>query len=120
MIAYKLLRVRKDGSLGPLFINRSQVIPTGKWLPARAHKTPGFAFRPGWHALSKPEAPHLSLKGRKWFVVKVDDYETHHRPASQGGKWFLAKRMMVVRPLSPLAKTVNCPRRVSFFYPWDK
>ena len=32
MIAYKLLKVRQDGTIGPLFINCRQVIPIGKWL----------------------------------------------------------------------------------------
>jgi hypothetical protein len=48
-IAYKLFRVRKDGTLGPLFINRPQRVPVGKALVAEDHPTKGFAFRPGWH-----------------------------------------------------------------------
>jgi hypothetical protein len=59
-IGYKLFRVRADGSLGPLFINASQRIPTGQWLEAeRHHHKKGFAYRPGWHATSRPVAPHL-------------------------------------------------------------
>lgn len=94
--AYKLLRVRKDNSLGPLFINRRQRVPLNEWLPAEDHPTPGYAHRPGWHACLEPKAPHLSKRGRRWFKVQVEDFEVHTRPASQGGRWVLAKRMKVL------------------------
>ena len=38
MIAYKLLKRRRDGTLGPLFINASQRIPIGVWLGIRLNK----------------------------------------------------------------------------------
>jgi len=97
MTAYKLLRRRKDGSIGPLFINRRQRIPIGEWLTAESHPTKGYAFRPGWHCLFLPVAPHLSLRGRIWFVVQIEDYKTFARPDSQGGLWALAQRMKVLR-----------------------
>lgn len=98
MIAYKLLRVRADGTLGPLFINRRQVIPTGEWLAAENNTTPGYKSRPGWHALPQPVAPHLSIKGRAWYVVVLRDVTTYDRPKSQGGTWYTAKKMMVIGP----------------------
>jgi len=99
MIAYKLLRVRRDLSLGPLFINRQQVIPIGKWLKAEAHRTKGFAFRPGWHVAPRPVAPHLSLKKRLWCRVEIEDYTELKRPESQGGTWWLANWMRVLETL---------------------
>lgn len=96
MIAYKLFRVRKDGTLGPLFINRDFVIPVGVWLTAEEHRTKGYAYRPGWHATLKPEAPHLSTKGRVWAKVVLKDTILHDRPQSQGGRWVLAGRMKVL------------------------
>ena len=101
-IAYKLLRVRKDGSVGPLFINRKQVIPKGVWLAAEDHPTKGYAHRPGWHVMAAPRAPHLTNKGRQWFRVAVYDFEPFTRPESQGGKWFLARHMMLLEPVAPL------------------
>jgi hypothetical protein len=95
MIAYKLIRQRTDGSLGPLFINRGQRIPVGEWLVAEEHLTPGFAFRPGWHCCARPFAPHLSKNGRVWAVVEVKCVTEHHRPESQGGLWYTAKFMKV-------------------------
>jgi len=95
--AYKLLRLRKDGTLGPLFINRRQVIPVGQWLQAEDHPTKGYAHRPGWHCTAKPEAPHLSKKGRVWCLVEIEDYSEFRRPESQGGLWFLANHMRVIR-----------------------
>jgi hypothetical protein len=86
-IAYKLLRVRKDGTLGPLFINKRQVIPIGEWLQAENHPTKGYAVRPGWHVCPQPFAPHLTDKGRVWVQVEIEDYLEFTRPASQGGMW---------------------------------
>lgn len=96
MKAYKLLKVRKDGSIGPLFINRKQRIPVGVWLEAEDHPTKGYARRPGWHVTLESEAPHLSMKGRKWFEVEVKDYYEFPRPQSQGGVWLIAKQMKVI------------------------
>lgn len=98
-IAYKLLRRRKDGTLGPLFINKRQVIPVGEWLTAESHPTKGYAFRPGWHCTVKQDAPHLSKAGRVWCAVEVSDYTTFSRPVSQGGEWVLANRMKVLTVL---------------------
>jgi hypothetical protein len=97
VVAYKLLRIRRDGSLGPLFINPKQRIPIGANLKAEAHLTKGFAFRPGWHCCLKPIAPHLSTKGREWFKVEASGkLEFINRPKLQGGTWLLASRMKVI------------------------
>lgn len=97
MIAYKLLRQRKNGTLGPLFINRKQIIRVGEWLPAEDHPTEGYAHRPGWHVVPQPIAPHLSLAGRIWKKVEVKDFTLLKRPVSQGGTWLLAKWMKVLK-----------------------
>lgn len=99
MIAYKLLRVRRDGTIGPLFINRRQRIPIGKYLKAEAHKTVGYAFRPGWHCTSQPLAPHLSMKGRTWYEVEIKNYTEFIRPKKQGGLWYLAQNMRLIRKI---------------------
>jgi len=96
MVAYKLLRVRKDNTIGPLFINRKQRIPIGVWIDAEDHPTKGYAHRMGWHCTAKPEAPHLSMKGRTWYEVEIEDFVEHIRPKNQGGMWFLANRMKLV------------------------
>lgn len=96
MIAYKLFRQRKDGSIGPLFINRRQRITMDEWMQAEAHRTKGYAFRPGWHACLQPVAPHLSKRDRVWAKCEIEDYEFYKRPESQGGIWVLAQRLMVV------------------------
>lgn len=97
--AFKLFRLRKDGSLGPLFINARLRVPVGKWMKAEAYPTPGFAFRPGWHCCAEQTAPHLSKKGRVWCRVEIKGVVEHHRPASQGGLWFTAKWLKVVEVL---------------------
>lgn len=95
--AFKLFRRRKNGTLGSLFINRKQVIPVGLWMRAEAIKAKGFAFRPGWHCCSAPLAPHLSKSGRVWGEVLIQGVIKHQRPESQGGLWYTAKWMKVVR-----------------------
>jgi hypothetical protein len=99
MVGYKLVRLRKNGTIGPLFINRKLDIPFYTWMPAEAHRTKGYKFRPGWHILAKPEAPHLSKKNRVWCVVEFNDYSVEKRPENQGGRWYLAQNMKVVSRL---------------------
>ncbi len=97
--AYKLFRVMKEGSIAPLFINVKLRLTIGDWYKAESHPTKGFALRPGWHCTSKPEAPHLSMEGRAWYEVEIRDYKNIKRPKSQGGLWFLANHMKVIKKL---------------------
>jgi hypothetical protein len=101
MIAYKLIRMLKDGSLSPLFINKKSRIPIGVWMEAEEHPTKGFAIRKGWHCVLKQEAPHLSTKDRVWIEVEIEDTELYDRPESQGGTWVLAQKMKVLRIIEP-------------------
>lgn len=93
MTAYKLFRLRKNSTIGPLFINCKQIIPLDKWLPAEDHPTKGYAHRPD--VAIRPFAPHLSTKGRVWMKVEVYDAVSLKRPLAQGGVWMLAKWMRV-------------------------
>lgn len=104
--AYKLFKKRRDGSLGPLFINAKLRVPLGEWMEAEDHPTKGFAHRPGWHATLAPVAPHLkeNPKGgpqRVWVECEVIDYKKFNRPQSQGGTWVLAQYLRAIRELSP-------------------
>jgi hypothetical protein len=99
MIAYKLFKQRKDGSLGPLFINRKQLLIVGGSYEAEEHPTKGYAFRPGWHVCAKKSAPHLSEKNRVWAEVSISQYTAHKRPESQGGLWYTAKYMTINKVL---------------------
>lgn len=105
MTAYKLLRRRKDGSVGPLFINRGftpEVGAEAQWYQAEYHPTKGFAGRRGWHCTERPYAPHLAMKlksgeQRVWVECKVQLVERYKRPESQGGTWLLAQRIKFVK-----------------------
>lgn len=104
MIAYKLFKQRKDGSIGPLFINASLRVPIGEWMDAEDHPTKGYAHRMGWHCCLKPEAPHLKKNPdnklpRVWCKVEVTGTELYDRPESQGGTWVLAERLKVLEIL---------------------
>lgn len=103
--AYKLLRVRTNGSLGPLFVGRELILWPGLWFNARSdleHK--GLKHRPGFHCCQYPNAPHLKLKlksgeTRVWALVEIQNWTTLTRPKCQGGVWYLAQRMKVVEVL---------------------
>ena len=102
MKAYKLMRIKKDGLVYPLFINKNTPTKFGKWLPAECHPTKGFAVRTGWHCCFEMNAPHLKKElangeKRVWVEVEVEDFETYNRPESQGGKWILANKMKAIR-----------------------
>lgn len=99
---YKLFRMRKDGTLGPLFISAKLRVPLNLWLQAEDHPTKGFAHRPGWHLTKKPFAPHLTEKNRVWCEVetKKEEEKVHNRPESQGGEWVLAESIKVLSILS--------------------
>jgi hypothetical protein len=106
LIGYKLFKLRKNGTLGPLFINAKQVIPHGTWLEAGDHPTKGFAHRPGWHLCKHPVAPHLksstTSQQRVWVKVLYYGHIDIPRPASQGGNWILAKHIKVLGTLEPV------------------
>ena len=98
---WKLFKLRRNGTLGPLFINARQVVPVGEWLEAEDHPTKGFAHRPGWHACFQPVAPHLSENPksgprRVWARCEAEGLTTYDRPESQGGAWVLARRLRVL------------------------
>lgn len=100
MIAYKLVRKLKDGSLSPLFINKKSRLPIGEWMEAEEHPTKGFAFRKGWHCTVTPAAPHLSVKNRVWVEVEVKDFQLFNRPKSQGGTWVLSQKMKIIKEIT--------------------
>lgn len=101
VLAYKLLHVRKNGTLGSLFINKKAALPAGVWLLAEGHRTKNFAYRPGWHATHAPSAPHLSMAGRRWYVVQLRGVQRIKRPESQGGVWYVARWLKIL-------DVVNC------------
>ena len=99
MKTFKLFRKRKDGSLGSLFINKRKRLKAGIWYQAEDHKTKGYKFRPYWHSLAKPIAPHLSERNRIWYEIDIEEFETIERPASQGGTWYLSERVRILHPV---------------------
>ena len=88
--------MRKDGTLGPLFINKKQRLEVGKTYVAEDHPTKGYAHRPGWHLCAERRAPHLSERGRVWVKVIAEGITEHHRPDSQGGMWFTAEKITIL------------------------
>jgi hypothetical protein len=101
MIGYKLFRKRKDGTYGPLFINRKLRLVRHKSYEAEDHPTKGFAHRPGWHICSEPIAPHLRQGGdRVWCMVEFKKQAVIERPLSQGGIWYLGSHMAILEEVT--------------------
>ena len=102
MVGYKLFKLRKDGSIGPLFINARQRIEVGVEYQAEDRPTKGFAHRPGWHICTSMDgAPHLKQDGklgesRVWAKVEFTLQEVVERPTAQGGTWYLGSSMKVL------------------------
>ena len=99
MKTYKLFRLKKNGDITSLFINKQRVLKVGEWMHADNYPTKGFQERMGWHSLKKKSAPHLSKNGRIWAEVEIDDYKEFTRPKSQGGIWFLSNKMKINKVL---------------------
>lgn len=99
MKAYKLVRKLKNGELTPLFINKKLRFEVGVWYDAENHPTKGFANRPFFHCTLEKDAPHLSMKDRVWVEVEIEGVKTFNRPKSQGGQWYLAERLKIIRVL---------------------
>jgi hypothetical protein len=99
LTGYKLFRKRRDGSYGPLFINRKLKLEPGVDYPHEDHPTKGYAHRPGWHICRAPNAPHLSERGRVWCEVEFEPMSVIFRPENQGGVWHLGRSMKIVREL---------------------
>jgi hypothetical protein len=95
-IAYKLFRQLKSGEITSLFINKIERLKTNVWLEAKSYPTTGYKLRPYWHCTEKPEAPHLTNKGRVWLKVEMDDYVEFKRPEHQGGVWYLANKIKIL------------------------
>ena len=99
MKAYKLFRIMKDGEISPLFINKKARLPLNTWLPSESHRTKGYTYRPHWHCTSKPEADHLTTKGRAWYEIEIKDFTEMKRPPSQGGLWYLADNIKIIKQI---------------------
>ena len=97
MIAYKIFKVRKDGSLGSLYCDTKAKYYLDKWYRSSPYYHPKLKFRPGFHATLKPYAPHIKIKkNRAWYKIDVEDYTFFDRPACQGGKWLVCKKMKIL------------------------
>lgn len=100
MVGYKLFRKRKDGTYGPLFINRKQRLEIGPVYEVFGYPTKGYAYRPGWHICHSPCAPHLKmLQDRVWCKVDFELTFILQRPENQGGVWYLGNKLKILEEL---------------------
>ena len=106
MLAYKLCRIKKNGAITPLHIDKTRELVFDEWLPSEMHITSGFAIRQGWHCAPDPYVPHMEMETktdkRVWVEVFIDDFTPKVVPKSQGGMWYLAQRIIFRRILDDL------------------
>lgn len=96
MIVYKLFRLKKNGAITSLYINKTKELQRNIWLEAESYPTKGYKHRPYWHCTETTNVPHLSIKGRIWLRVEIQDYTEIQRPSFQGGKWYLANKIKIL------------------------
>lgn len=107
MRAYKIFRIRKDGSIGTLFIDKRARLEIGQWYRAKDLPTKGFAHRPGWHSCSSLSAPILEntrtarRENRWWFEVEIKEATPNPRPLKQGGMCYISPWIRIVRRVKP-------------------
>ena len=104
---FKLFRLRADGTLGPLFIGARLRVPVGRWVRAQDLPAPSWMTvrrRPGWHATTRPAAPHLSERGRVWCAVSLRGARAVPRPKGLGEVWYVARWLRVDRVLERRAR----------------
>ena len=77
------------------YINKKRKLPINEWLNAESFPTKGYALRPFWHCTKFPNAPHIKMNGKIWYEVEIEDFTEFKRPLSQGGLWYLAKRIKI-------------------------
>lgn len=99
MICYKLFRLKANGKLTSLFINKKQEYEIGQVYYAENHITRGYKERPYFHCVATPKANHLIMKNRVWCEVEVTDPIFIKRPLNQGGMWILASSIKIIKTL---------------------
>lgn len=113
---YKKVRISRNGTPLPLFIDNKRPFTIGEWMRSEYHPTNGFAPRScgtdadgrplgGWHCCFHPIAPHLadqlsSGERRVWLKCEACGQRiVYDRPWNQGGAWILVEWL---RPIAIL------------------
>lgn len=114
-VGYKLFRLKKlyPEKLFTLFVDTNTPHQLNRWIKSKAIETKKLKFRPGWHILTKPHAPHLMKRDgsmmpeRIWakveFLDNSNDQRNHYivkRPINQGGDWVIATKIKILHVLS--------------------
>ena len=101
--AYKLFKKRKDGTYGPAQVEQKNLV-CSRYVPGVMYEAEDanpryLKHRPGFHCCAIPYAPHMKddMPGRAWCEVLIRVKGTEQRPESQGGLWFLASELLIVR-----------------------
>lgn len=82
-IAYKLFKLKKDGTLHPLYVDCQREMPLRQWLKAEAgeqtergkvkSKLGELAYRPGFHTTALPLADHIGKRMQNGELCQASD-----------------------------------------------
>ncbi len=106
MKAYKIFKKTKSGVYRPAQVPiRSLSVKgyqKGIWYEAEDAQPTNLKNRVGFHATTKPTVPHIKIIPDQvvWLEVEIEDFETIQRPESQGGTWYLARYLKIIKELT--------------------
>lgn len=106
MIAYKIFKKSKSGLFKPAQVPVARLqhkgYEVGVWYPAENAQPTNLKERIGFHCVNQPSVPHIKIIPNKivWVEVEIEDYTEIRRPQSQGGLWYLANHLKIIRELS--------------------
>ena len=104
MKMYKIMRVRSDGMLYSIGVNRNKPYDIDEWYTAEHIVSRKYKTKKGFYGFEKPDNERYKTtlqRGdrRIWVECEVEDYEFYHH-VMDGATWVIAQRMRMIRALS--------------------
>ena len=104
MKMYKIMRVKTDGMLYPIGVNRYRSYNVGEWYDAEHIESRKYKTKKGFYGFEKPSSKRYKeslRRGEKrvWVECETEDCELYYHPMD-GETWMIAQRMKILRALS--------------------
>lgn len=104
MLMYKVMRIKSDGMLYSVNVNRNKPYNIDEWVNAEYILTKHYHDRKGFYGFEKPDSKKYKDKlhrgdRRIWVECEVADYEIVYNAHDQVN-WVIAQKMKIIRALS--------------------
>ena len=104
MLMYKVMRVKSDGMLYSINVNRRKPYNIDEWVTAEYILTKHYHDKKGFYGFEKPDVTKYKYKlqrgeRRVWVECEVSDYEIVYYAPDQVN-WVIAQKMKIIRALS--------------------